>query len=83
MQISQVEKRHAGMYQCMAENELGSSFGSSTLQVEPRQVTAKSPSDLNRFSQDSYYREKNRHAGSRPQGVNKHKKLNKSKGKLA
>lgn len=82
IQIREVEKRHAGMYQCMAENELGSSFGSSTLQVEPRQVTAKSPSDLNGFSQDSYYREKSRHTVSRPHGINKQKKLNKSKGEM-
>lgn len=65
----------------MAENELGSSFGASTLQVEPRQVTEKSPSDLKGLSQDSYYREKNRHTVSRPNGTNKQKKLNKSKGK--
>ncbi|EEB14437.1 conserved hypothetical protein [Pediculus humanus corporis] len=45
-----VEKRHAGMYQCMAENILGSSFGSSTLRVEPRQVTAKNSFGMRQFS---------------------------------
>jgi hypothetical protein len=40
LNISQVEKRHAGIYQCFATNDLGSVYGSLMLQVLPKQVTA-------------------------------------------
>jgi hypothetical protein len=46
LNITQVEKRHAGIYQCFATNELGSVYGSLMLQVLPKQVTALPTSDL-------------------------------------
>jgi hypothetical protein len=46
LNISQVEKRHAGIYQCFAANDLGSVYGSLMLQVLPKQVTALPTSDL-------------------------------------
>ncbi|XP_021913765.1 interference hedgehog-like isoform X2 [Zootermopsis nevadensis] len=46
LNITQVEKRHAGIYQCFATNELGSVYGSVMLQVLPKQVTAMPTSDL-------------------------------------
>jgi hypothetical protein len=46
LNITQVEKRHAGIYQCFATNELGSVYGSVMLQVLPKQVTAVPTSDL-------------------------------------
>ncbi|XP_075233056.1 interference hedgehog-like isoform X2 [Lycorma delicatula] len=39
--IKQVQKRHAGIYQCFATNPVGVTFGSSMLQVSPKQVTAQ------------------------------------------
>lgn len=72
MHITEVLKRHAGMYQCMAENELGSSFGSSTLHVEPRQFTAKSASDLKGLTRETYHRDED---ALRPHSGNKHKKM--------
>ncbi|PSN34324.1 hypothetical protein C0J52_23725 [Blattella germanica] len=45
LNITQVEKRQAGIYQCFATNDLGSTYGSAMLQVLPKQVTALS-SDL-------------------------------------
>jgi hypothetical protein len=46
LNITQVEKRHAGIYQCFATNELGSVYGSVMLQVSPKQVTALPTNDL-------------------------------------
>jgi len=46
LNITQVEKRHAGIYQCFATNDLGSVYGSVMLQVSPKQVTALPTSDL-------------------------------------
>lgn len=39
--ITQVEKRHAGMLQCLATNPVGAVFGAAMLQVSPKQVTAQ------------------------------------------
>jgi len=39
LELRAIEKRHVGWYQCMAQNELGASFGSAQLLVVPRQVT--------------------------------------------
>lgn len=71
----------------MAENVLGSSFGSSTLHVEPRQVTAKDPLNVRTLAgplmPGSYVYENNvRTVFRQPEG-NKHKKLSKTKGKRA
>lgn len=73
-----MEKRHAGMYQCMAQNELGSSFEFSTLRVEPTQVTAKSP-NMKGFPEDSYVHGGEVNTVIRPHTGGKHKKLNKSR----
>ena len=39
--VTDVEKRHAGILQCMATNGVGSAYGSAMLQVSPKQVTAQ------------------------------------------
>lgn len=39
--VTNVEKRHAGILQCMATNNVGSAYGSAMLQVSPKQVTAQ------------------------------------------
>uniref|UniRef100_A0A1B6CKP4 Interference hedgehog n=1 Tax=Clastoptera arizonana TaxID=38151 RepID=A0A1B6CKP4_9HEMI len=39
--ITQVEKRHAGMLQCLATNPVGAVFGAATLLVLPKQITAQ------------------------------------------
>jgi hypothetical protein len=39
--ISQVEKRHAGIFQCFATSNLGSAFGLAMLQVQPRPITSR------------------------------------------
>ncbi|KAJ9596466.1 hypothetical protein L9F63_012505, partial [Diploptera punctata] len=44
--LTHVEKRHAGIYQCFASNELATVYGSAMLQVSPKQVTAQPNSDL-------------------------------------
>jgi hypothetical protein len=46
LNITPVEKRHAGIYQCFATNELGTVSESVMLQVLPKQVTALPTSDL-------------------------------------
>jgi hypothetical protein len=53
LNITQVEKRHAGIYQCFATNDLGSAYGSVMLQVLPKQVTALPTSDLMPESEDT------------------------------
>lgn len=53
LNITQVEKRHAGIYQCFATNDLGSVYGSVMLQVSPKQVAALPTSDLMPESQDT------------------------------
>ncbi|RZF47790.1 hypothetical protein LSTR_LSTR006054 [Laodelphax striatellus] len=44
--IHQVEKRHAGIYQCFASNPVGVTYGSAVLQVSPKQVTAQGDDDV-------------------------------------
>ncbi|XP_039293239.1 interference hedgehog [Nilaparvata lugens] len=44
--IDQVEKRHAGIYQCFASNPVGVTYGSAMLQVSPKQVTAQGDDDV-------------------------------------
>lgn len=39
--IKQVQKRHAGIYQCFASNAVSVTYGSAMLQVSPKQVTAQ------------------------------------------
>lgn len=41
LHITRLEKRHAGIYQCMATNAQGTTYGSTLLQVRPKQVTAQ------------------------------------------
>ncbi|XP_063230243.1 interference hedgehog-like isoform X2 [Bacillus rossius redtenbacheri] len=41
LRLERIEKRHAGIVQCFASNELGSAYGSATLQVVPKQVTSQ------------------------------------------
>jgi len=53
LNITQVEKRHAGIYQCFATNDLGSMYGSVMLQVSPKQVTALTTSDFMPESEDT------------------------------
>ncbi|KAE8738964.1 hypothetical protein FOCC_FOCC015542 [Frankliniella occidentalis] len=43
--VTRLEKRHAGIYQCMASNAQGTTYGSAMLQVKPKQVTAQLGSD--------------------------------------
>ncbi|KAG8249046.1 hypothetical protein J6590_029396 [Homalodisca vitripennis] len=45
LRIVDVQKRHAGVLQCIAVNVLGSVYGAAMLQVSPKQVTANSPLD--------------------------------------
>lgn len=45
LKIVDVQKRHAGILQCMAINPLGSVYGAAMLQVSPKQVTANTPLD--------------------------------------
>lgn len=45
LHITRLEKRHAGIYQCMASNAQGTAYGSAMLQVKPKQVTAQLGSD--------------------------------------
>lgn len=80
MEISSVEKRHAGMYQCIATNILGSSFGSSTLHVEPLQVTAKNSIGTSSFSHNPRFIEDNERIPQRQPEGNKYKKFNKTEG---
>ncbi|XP_054264853.1 interference hedgehog-like [Macrosteles quadrilineatus] len=44
LRITDVQKRHAGVLQCLAVNPLGSTYGAAMLQVSPKQVTANAPS---------------------------------------
>ncbi|XP_069684363.1 interference hedgehog-like [Periplaneta americana] len=46
LNITEVEKRHAGIFQCFATNEWGSAYGSAMLQVSPKEVTALPTSDV-------------------------------------
>ncbi|CAG2065346.1 unnamed protein product, partial [Timema podura] len=41
LHISQLEKRHAGIFQCFASNPLGTRYGSAMLQVLPKPVMAQ------------------------------------------
>lgn len=41
LHITRLEKRHAGIYQCLASNVQGTTYGSAMLQVKPKQVTAQ------------------------------------------
>lgn len=70
------------MYQCMAENSLGSSFGSSTLHVEPRQVTAKDTLGVRAFSHRTHFRDNDIRTIMRQPEGNKYKKFGKAKGKI-
>lgn len=45
LRVTRLEKRHAGIYQCMASNAQGIKYGSALLQVKPKQVIAQPGSD--------------------------------------
>ncbi|XP_067011559.2 interference hedgehog isoform X2 [Anabrus simplex] len=45
LHIKQLEKRHAGIFQCFATNSLGTASGSSMLRVSPKQISADAKGD--------------------------------------
>lgn len=46
MIVTRLEKRHAGIFQCVASNAQGTTYGSAMLQVKPKQVTAQHGDNL-------------------------------------
>jgi len=45
LRVYPLQKRHAGIYQCMATNDLGCVYGSTMLQVKPTQVIVNGVAD--------------------------------------
>ncbi|XP_065082320.1 interference hedgehog-like isoform X2 [Ochlerotatus camptorhynchus] len=71
--IKSVEKKHAGIVQCFAKNEVGEVSESNLLQVNPKQI----PGGMETVPLGSFPTgpKGNEHNGKRPKGGKKHKHL--------
>lgn len=49
--LRRAQKKHAGIYQCFATNSVGTVYGSTMLQVSPKQITTNINADRNVYEQ--------------------------------
>ncbi|XP_054727076.1 interference hedgehog isoform X2 [Anastrepha obliqua] len=69
--IRHVQKRHAGIVQCFAKNEVGEASEGSLLQVNPKQIQGEGSAPLGNVPIRTPYE----HTGSKNKGKRKHMKM--------
>lgn len=87
--LRRAQKKHAGIYQCFATNSVGTVYGSTMLQVSPKQITTNINADRNVYEQREGWLEgdknksglSNNHGHGRNRGKKEHQRKNKSKRK--
>uniref|UniRef100_A0A146KQA7 Interference hedgehog n=2 Tax=Lygus hesperus TaxID=30085 RepID=A0A146KQA7_LYGHE len=79
--IKDIQKRHAGIYQCFAANVVGVTYGSAIIQVSPLQVTAPVANGYGDIDESEPEESSEGAPVSLPPGRGNHKKDHSRKGK--